>query len=180
METTMETTKTTTSAGRDNSFDALLKRRILEHAGRAADAAKAQVEILREKRDAHRRKMAEYMRERYRNDPEFRRRQLEHHKAMYEADPERMREYRRRYWDSLPEEKRRELNARSNAKRRAKLEADPELAEKVRERARNYYANLTPEKRREYRERRNAKRRAKLAAELAAKAENGTDEGGAE
>lgn len=172
----METTKGTTAAGRDNSFDALLKRRILEHAGRAADAAKAQVEILREKRDRHRRKMAEYMRERYRNDPEYRRRQLEIHRAMYKADPERMRESRRKYWNSLPEEKRREYNARSNAKRRAKLAADPELAEKARESARNYYANLTPEKRREYRERRKAKR----AAEPAAKAENGTDEGGAE
>lgn len=180
METTDVTTnvagRPTTVAERDNAFDALLKRRILEHAERAVESAKAQAEILRKRRDAHRQRMAEYMRERYRSDPEFRRLQLEKRKAAYEADPEGERERRFNYWNSLPEGKRRELNARSRANRRAKLEADPELAEKARESARNYYANLSPEKRREYRERRNAKR----AAELAAKAENGTGEGGAE
>lgn len=177
METTKETTngtgKPTTVAERDGAFYALLKRRILENAGRAVDAAKAQMEVLRERRDRHRRRMAEYMRERYRSDPEFRKRQLEKRKAAYAADPEGERERRSNYWNSLPEEKRRELNARNRANRRAKLEADPELAEKAREYARNYYANLSPEKRREYRERRDARRRAKLAA----KAENGTDEG---
>ena len=184
METTDVTTngagRPTTVAERDNAFDALLKRCILEHAERAVESAKAQAEILRKRRDAHRQRMAEYMRERYRSDPEFRRLQLEKSKAAYEADPEGERERRFNYWNSLPEGKRRELNARSRANRRAKLEADPELAEKAREYARNYYANLPPEKKREYQERRTAKRRAKLAAERAAKAENGTGEGGAE
>lgn len=184
METTDVTTngtgRPTTVAERDNAFDALLKRRILEHAERAVESAKAQAEILRKKRDAHRQRMAEYMRERYRSDTEYRNRLLERHREIAKRDPERERERRREYWNSIPEERRRELNARSRANRRAKLEADPELAERERERARNYYANLPPEKRREYQERRTAKRRAKLAAERAAKAENGTGEGGAE